>query len=147
MRFMVMVRANQESEAGVLPKPELFEAMGRFNEEMVKAGVMLAGEGLCPSSKGALIKFSRGRHKVIDGPYAEAKELIAGFWILQVKSKEEAIQWASRCPGGDGGVDHFNGDFEIEVRQIQEVSDFPPEVRAAIGDEQGLRAQAERNRR
>src|SRR5712671_2659007 len=98
MRFMMIVKANQDSEAGVLPSRELIEAMGKFNEEMVKAGVLLAGEGLQASSKGARIKFSGGKRTVIDGPFTESKELIAGFWLIQVKSKEEAIEWASRSP-------------------------------------------------
>jgi len=135
MRFMVAIRANTTTEAGgPMPSTELLEAMGKFNEEMVKAGVMLSAEGLHPSSKGALVKFSGGKHRVIDGPFAEAKELIAGFWILQVKSKEEAIDWASRCPGGHGEVDHFGGEFDIEVRQVFEAEDFgaefTPELRA-----------------
>ena len=128
MRFMVMIRANKDTEAGVLPSKELLTAMGAFNEEMVKAGVMLAGEGLQASSKGARIKFSNGKHTVIDGPFPETKELIAGFWILQVKSKEEAIAWASRIPGAKGEVDHFGGTFEIEIRQLFDASDFPPEL-------------------
>jgi hypothetical protein len=133
MKFMVIMRANRHTEAGEMPPPELFVAMGKFNEEMVKAGVMLAAEGLHPSSKGALVKFRGGKHTVIDGPYAEAKELIAGFWILQVKSKEEAIEWASRCPGGDGKVDHFGGTFEVEVRQVFDTPDFPEELQKAFG--------------
>src|SRR3954451_19992317 len=98
MRFMVIVKANEESEAGVLPSEELLTAMGKFNEELVKAGVMLAGEGLQPSSKGARIKFSGKQRAVIDGPFAETKELVAGFWLWQVKSKEEAVEWAKRIP-------------------------------------------------
>src|SRR4030088_506556 len=102
MRFMVMVKANAESEAGVLPSAELMAAMGSFNEEMVKAGVMLAGEGLQASSKGARIRFGGARPTVTDGPFTEAKELVAGFWLIQVKSKEEAVEWMSRCPMQDG---------------------------------------------
>src|SRR2546422_161753 len=119
MRFMMFVRAAKNTEAGVLPNKELIAAMGRFNEEMVKAGVMLAGEGLQSSSKGARVKFSGGKRTVTDGPFIEAKELIAGFWLIQVKSKEEAVDWAKRVPFQDG---------EIELRQVFEVSDFPPEI-------------------
>src|SRR5262249_17406733 len=102
MRFMVMVPASKESEAGILPDPKLFEDMTKFNEELVKSGVMLAGEGLLPTSKGARIKFTEGKSTVIDGPFTESKELIAGFWLIQVKSKEEAIAWMKRAPFGDG---------------------------------------------
>ena len=115
MRFMVTVPASKESEAGVLPDPKLMAEMGKFNEEMVKAGVMLAGEGLQATSKGARLKFSGGTTQVIDGPFTESKELIAGFWIIQVKSKEEAIAWMKRAPFGDGVV--------LEIRQIFEVED------------------------
>ncbi len=121
MRFMLLLKANQDTEAGVLPGPEVFAAMGRFNEEMVKAGVMLGGEGLQPSSKGARITFSGPKPTVIDGPFTETKELIAGFWLIQTRSKEEAIEWAKRSPLGQGQ------EAEIEVRQIFEASDFPPE--------------------
>lgn len=124
MRFMVIVKASKESEAGVLPSKELVAAMGKFNEEMVKAGVMLAGEGLQPSSKGARIKFSGGKRTVIDGPFAETKELIAGFWLLQVKSREEAIEWMKRCPEPMGP----GQEGELEIRQLFEASDFPPEI-------------------
>jgi len=120
MRFIVLVKANKDSEAGVLPSKELLAAMGQFNEEMVKAGVLLAGEGLQASSKGARISFSGAKRIVTDGPFAETKELIAGFWMIQVKSKDEAIGWAKRVPFADGEV--------IEVRQVFEASDFPPEV-------------------
>ena len=118
MRFMITVPANAESEAGVLPDEKLLVAMGKFNEEMVKAGVMLAGEGLQPSSKGARLKFSGGKTTVIDGPFTESKELIAGFWIIQVKSKDEAIAWMKRAPFGDGTV--------LEIRQVFESEDFAP---------------------
>jgi hypothetical protein len=120
MRFMLLVKADQNTEAGVLPSKELVAAMGQFNEEMVRAGVLLAGEGLHPSSKGARLKFSGGERTVIDGPFPETKELVAGFWIIQVKSKAEAIEWASRVPFADDEV--------IEVRQVFETSDFPPEI-------------------
>jgi hypothetical protein len=119
MRFMVLVKANRDSEAGVLPTREALAAMGRFNEEMASAGVMLAGEGLQASSKGARIRFSGGRRTVTDGPFTETKELIAGFWMIQVGSKEEAIAWISRAPFGD--------DTEVEIRQVFEASDFPEE--------------------
>ncbi len=132
MRFMVMVPADKNSEAGILPDKKLFEAMGKFNEEMVKAGVMLAGEGLQPTSKGARIKFSGGKTTVIDGPFTESKELIAGFWLIQVKSKEEAIAWMKRAPFGDGVV--------LEIRQVFETEDFGAEFTPE------LRAQEERQR-
>jgi hypothetical protein len=118
MRFMVMVPANQESEAGVLPDQKILAEMGKFNEEMVKAGVMLAGEGLHATSKGARLKFSGGKTTVIDGPFTESKELIAGFWLIQVKSKEEAIAWMRRAPFGDG--------VTLEIRQVFEAEDFGP---------------------
>ena len=127
MRFMVMVKSNAATEAGELPSTELLTAMGKFNEELVKAGVMLAGEGLQPSSKGARIKFSGGKRSVVDGPFAESKELIAGFWIIQVKSKAEAIEWMKRCPNPTGE------DSELEIRQVFEADDFgenlTPELR------------------
>jgi hypothetical protein len=120
MRFMILVKADKNSEAGVLPSKELVAAMGKFNEEMAHAGVLLAGEGLHPSSKGARIKFSGAKRTVTAGPFAETKELLAGFWLIQARSKAEAIEWASRAPFGEGA--------EIEVRQVFEASDFPPEV-------------------
>src|SRR6185312_12643708 len=129
MRFMVMVKASKDSEAGVMPSQELLTEMGKYNEELVKAGVMLAGEGLQPSSKGARVKFSGTKRTVIDGPFAEAKELIAGFWLIQAKSKEEAIEWVKRCPNP------MEGESEIEIRQVYEASDFgdefTPELREA----------------
>ena len=129
MRFMVMVRANKMTESGVLPDKKLLAEMGKYNEELVKAGVMLAGEGLQPSSKGARVKFSGAKRTVIDGPFTEAKELIAGFWLFQVKSKEEAIEWVKRCPNPT------EGESEIEIRQVFEASDFgdefTPELREA----------------
>ena len=136
MRFMVMVKATPESEAGVMPSQELLAAMGKYNEELVKAGVMLAGEGLHPSSKGARVRFSGDKRTVIDGPFAETKELIAGFWILQVKSKEEAIEWVKRCPNP------MPGESEIEIRQIFEASDFGPEFTPELQEqEERLRAE------
>ncbi|HXD49858.1 MAG TPA: YciI family protein [Gemmatimonadaceae bacterium] len=140
MRFMVMVKSNAATEAGELPSTELLAAMGKFNEELVRAGVMLAGEGLQPSSKGARIKFSGGKRKVVDGPFAESKELIAGFWIIQVKSKAEAIEWMKRCPNPTGE------DGELEIRQVFEADDFgenlTPELRQA---EERVAADAARN--
>jgi hypothetical protein len=128
MRFMVMVKATKDSEAGVMPDEKLLAAMGNYNEELVKAGVMLAGEGLHPSSKGVRVRFSGSKRTVIDGPFAETKELVAGFWIFQVKSKEEAVEWIKRCPNP------MPGESEIEIRQIFEAEDFgaefTPELRA-----------------
>ena len=122
MRFMVLVKADRNSEAGVLPSKELLAAIGQLNEEMAKAGVLLAAEGLQASSKGARVSFSGQKRLVTDGPFAETKELIAGFWLIQVKSKDEAIGWAKRVPFADGEV--------VEVRQVFEASDFPPEPEA-----------------
>ena len=137
MRFMILVKANKESEAGEMPDEKLLTAMGKYNEELVKAGVMLAGEGLHPSSKGARVKFSGTQRTVIDGPFAETKELIAGFWLFEVKSKEEAIEWVKRCPNP------MEGESEIEIRQVFETSDFgdalTPELKEA---EERLRATA-----
>jgi hypothetical protein len=122
MRFMVMVKANKESEAGVLPDKKLLADMGKFNEELVKAGVMLAGEGLHPSSKGARVKFSGNKRTVVDGPFAETKELVAGFWLFQVKSLDEAIEWVKRCPNPVP-----NKESEIEIRQVFESDEFGDE--------------------
>ena len=137
MRFMVLVKATQDSEAGVMPTHEQLAEMGKFNEELVKAGVMLAGEGLQPSSKGARVRFSGNKRTVIDGPFAETKELVAGFWLLQVKSKAEAIEWIKRCPNP-----FENEESEIEIRQVFEAEDFgaefTPELRA---QEEQLRAE------
>ncbi len=118
MRFIVFVKATKDSEAGVMPSEELLGAMAKFNEEMVKAGVMLDGNGLQPSSKGARVRFEGNKRTVIDGPFAETKELVAGYWILQVKSKAEAIEWIKRCPNP------HNVDSEIEIRQLFELEDF-----------------------
>jgi hypothetical protein len=122
MRFMMMVRANRNTEAGVMPDEKLIAAMTKYNEEMVKAGVLLDGAGLQPSSKGARVKFSGGKRTVIDGPFAETKELIAGYWLIQVKSKAEAIEWANRCPNPHGEA----AEGEIELRQLFELDDFAP---------------------
>jgi hypothetical protein len=136
MRFMVMVKANATTEAGALPDEKMLSEMGKFNEELVKAGVMLAGEGLQPSSKGARVKFSGDKRTVIDGPFAEAKELIAGYWIWQVKSLEEAIEWVKRCPNPTGE------ESEIEIRQIFEADDFGAEFTPELREqEERLRAE------
>ena len=127
MRFMVMVKANKDSEAGVLPDEKLLAEMGKYNEELAKAGVMLAGEGLQPSSKGARVRFSGDKRSVIDGPFTETKELIAGFWIMQAKSKQEVIDWVKRCPNPMPGTES-----EIEIRQIFEAEDFGPAMTPEI---------------
>jgi len=133
---MIIVKATKDSEAGVMPSEQLLSEMGKFNEELVKAGVMLAGEGLHPSSKGARVKFSGAKRTVIDGPFAETKELIAGFWLWQVKSKEEAIEWVKRCPNP------MNGESEIEIRQVFEAEDFGAEFTPELRQqEERLRAQ------
>ena len=136
MRFMVMVKATEDSEAGVMPSEELLTEMGKYNEELVKAGVMLAGEGLHPSSRGVRVKFSGSKRTVIDGPFSETKELVAGFWLIQVKSLDEAIEWVKRCPNP------MPGESEIEIRQVFEAEDFgaefTPELRA---QEERIRAQ------
>jgi hypothetical protein len=138
MRVMVLVKADKNSEAGVLPTKELLAEMGKFNEELVKAGVLLAAEGLQASSKGARVKFSGGKRTVIDGPFAESKELIAGFWIWQVKSKAEAIEWLKRAPFED---------TEVEIRQVFEAEDFGPEFTPELREQEDrVRAQAARNR-
>ncbi len=142
MRFMAIVKANKDTEAGVLPSARLLTEMGKFNEELVKAGALLAMEGLHPSSKGARVRFSGGKVTVIDGPFAEAKELIAGFWLLQVRSKEEAIEWIKRCP-----KDSDNTEGEIEIRQVYEADDFPTDVfpPEEVAREEALREQMQRN--
>ena len=137
MRFMVMVRATKNSEAGVMPDEKLLADMGKFNEELVKAGVMLAGEGLHPSSNGARVRFTGAKRTVLDGPFAETKELIAGFWLWQVKSREEAIEWVRRCPNP-----FPDGDSEIEIRQVFEAADFGAEFTPELREqEERLRAQ------
>jgi len=133
---MIIVKADKNSEAGVLPDKKLLTEMGKFNEELVKAGVMLAGEGLQPSSKGARVRFSGAKRTVIDGPFTEAKEIVAGFWLWQVKSREEAIEWVKRAPFGDGA--------EIEIRQVFEMDDFGAEFTPELREqEERLRAQSE----
>jgi hypothetical protein len=140
MRFMVIVPASKESEAGVLPDTKILAEMGKFNEELVKAGVLLAGEGLHPSSKGARIKFWGGKTTMTDGPFTESKELIAGFWLIQAKSKEEAIAWMKRAP--------FGGGVEIEIRQVFEAADFGPAPTPELKEqEERLRAQVENQRK
>ena len=137
MRFMVIIKATKETEAGVMPSEKLLTEMGRYNEELVKAGVMLAGEGLHPSSKGARVKFSGTERTVIDGPFGETQDLIAGFWLWQVKSKAEAIEWVKRCPNPTGE------EAEIEIRQVFEPEDFGAEFTPELREqEQRLRAQA-----
>ena len=139
MRFMIVVKASKDSEAGVMPSEQLLAEMGKYNEELVKAGVMLAGEGLHPSSKGARVKFSGAKRTVIDGPFTETKELIAGFWLWQVKSKEDAIEWVKRCPNPMPGTE-----AEIEIRQVFEADDFGAEFTPELREqEERLRAQAE----
>jgi hypothetical protein len=139
MRFMILVKASPESEAGVLPSREILTEMGKFNEELVKAGVMLAGEGLHPTSRGARIKFSGKKRTVTDGPFTETKELIAGFWLWQVKSKEEAIEWLKRAP--------FDGGMEIEIRQVFEPDDFGAALTPELKENEArLRAQADKNK-
>ena len=137
MRFMILVRATKNSEAGVLPDEKILAAMMKYNEELVKAGVMLAGEGLQPSSKGARVKFSGDKRSVIDGPFAETKELIAGYWLWQCKSKEEAIEWVKRCPNPMPGEES-----EIEIRQVFEADDFGAEFTPELREqEERLRAE------
>ena len=137
MRFMLLVKANKDTEAGILPSEELLAAMGKYNEELVKAGVLLAAEGLHPSSNGARVKFSGEKRTVIDGPFTEAKELIAGFWLIQEKSKEEAIEWVKRCPNPTGA------ESEIEIRQVFEADDFGPALTPELREqEERLRARA-----
>lgn len=140
MRFMIIIKATKDSEAGVMPSQQLLSEMGRFNEELVQAGVMLAGDGLHPSARGARVKFSGTRRTVVDGPFAETKELMAGYWIWQCRSKEEAIEWVKRCPNP------MPGESEIEIRQVFEAEDFgaelTPELRA---QEDRLREQMAKN--
>ena len=136
MKVMVMVKATEDSEAGVMPSTEMFEAMGRFNEELVNAGVMLAGEGLHPSSRGTRIAFDGAQRRVIDGPFAETRELVAGFWLWQVRSMDEAIEWAKRCPNP------MPGPSELEIRPLYEAEDFGAE----FTDAQRTREEALRQR-
>ena len=140
MRVMVIVKANKDTEAGVMPSQELLTAMGKYNEELVKAGVMLAGEGLHPSSKGVRVKFSGAKRTVVDGPFTEAKELIAGFWLWQVRSMDEAIEWAKRCPNPTGE------ESVLEIRPVFEADDFGPEFTPELREqERRIGAQAAAN--
>ena len=141
MRFMVLIKATEDSEAGVMPSEKLLTEMGKYNEELIKAGAMLAGAGLQPSSKGARVKFSPGgKRRVIDGPFTETKELIAGYWLLEVKSKEEAIEWVKRVPNPD------DVESEIEIRQVFEAEDFGEEFTPELREQEDrIRAQAEGN--
>ena len=137
MRVMVIIKANKDTEAGVMPSEQLLTEMGNFNEELVKAGIMLAGEGLHPSSKGARVRFSGSKRSVIDGPFSETKELIAGFWLWQVKSMDEALEWVKRCPNPTGT------DSEVEVRPVFEAEDFGAEFTPELREqEKRLWAQA-----
>ena len=140
MRFMIIIKASQDSEAGVMPSKELLTAMGNYNEELVKAGIMIDGEGLHPTSKGTRVRFSGDKRTVIDGPFAETKELIAGYWIWQVKSKQEAIDWVKRCPNPMPGTE-----AEIEIRQVFEAEDFGAEFTPELREqEERIRAQAKK---
>ena len=142
MKFLVLVKATKDSEAGVLPTEELLTAMGKYNEELVKAGIMLAGEGLQPSSKGARVKFSGPKRTVVDGPFSETKELIAGFWLWQCKSLDEAIEWAKRCPNP------MPGESELEIRQVFEAEDFGAEFTPELREqERRIAEQASANAR
>jgi len=137
---MVIVKADKNSEAGIMPSREILTAMGKFNEQLVKAGVMLAGEGLHPTSKGKRVKFSGGKHTITDGPFAESKELIAGFWLWQVRSMDEAVEWLKRSP--------FDGGTEIEIRQVFEADDFGPEMTPELKEqEEQLRAQVSKKKK
>ena len=141
MRFTVMVKATKSSEAGVLPSEELLTAMGKYNEELTKAGVMLAGEGLHPSSKGARVRFSGEKRTVIDGPFAETKELVAGFWLWKCRSLQEAIEWAKRCPNP------MPEESELEIRQVFEVEDFGAALTPKLREQEGrLQAQIEQSK-
>ena len=140
MRFMIMVKASRDSEAGKLPSQELLAAMGKYNEELVKAGIMLSGEGLQPSSKGARVRFSGNKRTVTDGPFAETKELVAGFWLWQVRSMEEAVEWLKRSP--------FDGGAEVEIRPVFEAEDFGAELTPELREqEQRLRKQVSERKR
>lgn len=136
MRFMILVKADKNTEAGVMPSEKLLAEMGKYNEQLAKAGILLAGEGLHPSSKGARVKFSGASRTVVDGPFKEAKDLVCGFWMFQVKSKDEAIEWVKRCPNP------VEGETEIEIRQVFEAEDFGPEFTPELREsEQRLRDQ------
>ena len=136
MRFMIILKANADSEAGVLPSREILEAMGRYNQELADAGVMLAGEGLAPSSKGKRLVFSSSGTKVVDGPFAETKELIAGFWILETRSIEEAVEWVRRAPFSGVEGSNYEGDVTVEVRQVAEMEDFGAEMTPELREQE-----------
>ena len=141
MRVMVMVKANKDSEAGIMPKQKLLAEMGKFNEELVKAGVLLAAEGLQPTSNGKRVRFSGEKRTVVDGPFRETKELIAGFWLWQVRSMEEAVEWVKRCPNP------FEGESEIDIRQVFEADDFGPELTPELRkQEERMREQVARKK-
>src|SRR3954451_10937662 len=140
MRFIMLLKADKNTEAGIMPGEDILIAMGKYNEELIKAGVLLAGEGLQPSSKGARVRFANGKTTVVDGPFAETKELVAGFWMIQVKSKEEAIEWMKRCPNPMGG------ESEIELRKVFELEDFGSELTPEVR-QQEERQRAELDRR
>ena len=141
MRFMVIVKGNEDTESGALPSTELLEAMGRYNEELVRAGVMLAGEGLHPSSKGARVRFAGEKRTVIDGPFAETKELVAGFWLIDVKSLDEAIEWVKRVPNDPTGAES-----EIEIRQVFEAEDFGDEYTPELREQEASQRERMANR-
>lgn len=148
MKFMMLLKADRNTEAGKMPSEEIIVAMGKYNEELIRAGVMLAGEGLQPSSKGARVHFAGGKTTVVDGPFTETKELIAGFWMIQVKSKAEAIEWAKRVPFNPNGATALEGgNGEIELRQLFEDADFSPELYPSEAVQDTIRAEAEFRKR
>jgi len=148
MRFMMLLKADKNTEAGLMPDEAILIAMGKYNEELIKAGVLLAGEGLQPSSKGARVRFSGGKTTVVDGPFAETKELIAGFWMIQAKSKEEAIEWAKRVPFDPQGASATTGGVgEIEIRQLFDPADFSPELYPSDAAREVIKGEAEFRKR
>ena len=148
MKFMMLLKADRITESGKMPGEDIIVAMGKYNEELIKAGVLLAGEGLQPSSKGARVRFAGGKTTVVDGPFAEAKELIAGFWMIQVKSKEEAIEWAKRVPFDPHGPSALEGGVgEIELRQLFEDADFSPELYPSEAAQATIKAEGEFRKR
>jgi hypothetical protein len=148
MKFMMLLKADKNTEAGKMPSEEIIIAMGKYNEELIRAGVMLAGEGLQPSSKGARVRFAGGKTTVIDGPFSETEGLIAGFWMIQVKSKAEAIEWAKRVPFNPSGASALeSGVGEIELRQVFEAADFTPELYPSDAAQETLKAESEFRKR
>ncbi|MEP7066825.1 MAG: YciI family protein [Gemmatimonadota bacterium] len=148
MRFMMLLKADKNTEAGLMPGEDILIAMGKYNEELIKAGALLAGEGLQPSSKGARVRFANGKSTVIDGPFTETKELIAGFWMIQVKSKEEAIEWARRVPFNPSGASATTGGVgEIEIRQVFEDADFSPDLYPSEEAQEVIKAEGEFRKR